>query len=269
VGHRAGAIVTSEARPTTPVLLTGRPGGTTHREVELLASLPAELRLIGGLAVMCRVGTPHRTTVDLDAVARDLTAVHPELVRLALTAAGGGQYRFEGDLDLDVIDIAPVPVEELLIELSAAEAALTDLELNVVAHTWAHDTATGLDIVAIDDATGERLASAPGRLVATAAGIVAMKATTVPLRASSRPEKRASDLYDLGRLLVAGRLRTEDLTAMPAAVRHPVVDRLRAWFLDDAGRDRTYRDVRRFDEPHLDLDVTADAVEDLVGPGDA
>ena len=54
----------------TPVLLTGRPGGTTHREVELLASLPRELRLIGGLAVMCRVGTPHRTTVDLDAVAR-------------------------------------------------------------------------------------------------------------------------------------------------------------------------------------------------------
>ena len=33
----------------------------------LLSSLPPELRLIGGLAVMCRVGTPHRATVDLDA----------------------------------------------------------------------------------------------------------------------------------------------------------------------------------------------------------
>ncbi|MCB1040014.1 MAG: nucleotidyl transferase AbiEii/AbiGii toxin family protein [Acidimicrobiales bacterium] len=255
----------SSAGPTShPVLLTGRRGGTTHREVELLASLPAELRLIGGLAVMCRVGTPHRTTVDLDAVARDLSSVHPRLARLALTAPGGGQYRFEGDLDLDVIDVAPVPVDELIATLELDEAP-TDLELNVVAHTWAHDTATPLDIVAVDDATGERLAAASARLVASSAGIVAMKATTVPLRASSRPEKRASDLYDLGRLLVAGGLRADDLLAMAPVLRHPVVDRLRRWFLDDLGRDRTYRDVRRFDEPALDLDAAADAVEDLVG----
>jgi hypothetical protein len=193
------------------VLLAGRRDGTTHREVELLAALPAELRLIGGLAVMCRVGTPHRTTIDLDAVARGLDAVHPDLLRLALTAVGGGQYTFEGDLDLDVIDVAPVDVTELLAALGAPGASLTDLELNVVAHTWAHDTATPLDIVAIDDATGERLAEARGRLVASSAGIVAMKATTVALRASSKPEKRASDLYDLGRLLVAGRLRPPDL----------------------------------------------------------
>ena len=52
----------------TTVVLSGRVGGTTHREVELLGKLPADLRLIGGLAVMCRVGMPHRTTVDLDTV---------------------------------------------------------------------------------------------------------------------------------------------------------------------------------------------------------
>ena len=68
-GHRRDG---ERRRHVTPVLLSGRHGGTTHREVELLASLPPELRLIGGLAVMCRVGSPHRTTVDLDAVARDL-----------------------------------------------------------------------------------------------------------------------------------------------------------------------------------------------------
>ena len=33
-------------RAVPPVLLSGRLGGTTHREVELLASLPPELRLI-------------------------------------------------------------------------------------------------------------------------------------------------------------------------------------------------------------------------------
>ena len=246
----------------TPVLLSGRRDGSTHREVELLASLPAELRLIGGLAVMCRVGTPHRATIDLDAVARDLPRYHGALVRLAVTASGGGQYSFEGDVDLDVIDVAPQPSQALVEEL-ASTGPLTDLELNVVAHTWAHDTATPLDIVAVDDRTGERLATAPGRLVASPAGLVAMKATTVALRASSKPEKRASDLYDLGRLLVDGGVRAADVAAMPAPLRVAVFERLHGWFVDDAGRDRTYREVRRFDEPRLDLDDAADAVTDL------
>lgn len=248
----------------TPVILSGRRGGTTHREVELLSTLPAELRLIGGLAVMCRVGTPHRATIDLDAVTRDLTGVHAHLTRLALTAPGGGQYGFGDGLDLDVIDVAPDTADAVVAHLADGGAALTDLELNVVAHTWAHDTATPLDIVAVDDETGARLAEAPGRMVASAAGIVAMKATTVPLRASSRPEKRASDLYDLGRLLVSGQVHPADLAAMPEPLRLAVLANVATWFVDDAGRDRTYRDVRRFDEPRLDLDDVADAVEDLV-----
>lgn len=244
------------------VVLSGRPGGTTHREVELLGTLPPELRLIGGLAVMCRVGGPHRATVDLDAVTRGLPDVHERLAHLALVSSGGGQYRFTGPLDLDVIDIAPLPADELLAELGPGP--LTDLELNVIAHTWAHDTATPLDLVAVDEVSGARLAAALDRQVASAAGIVAMKATTVPLRASSRPEKRASDLYDLGRLLVAARPAAADLAPLPAPVRSVVDDRLVGWFVDDGGRDRTYREVRRFDDPPLDLDEVADVVEDLV-----
>lgn len=248
----------------SPVLLTGRRGGTTHREVELLASLPSELRLIGGLAVMCRVGTPHRATIDLDAVTRGLSNVHDDLVRLALTSVGGGQYGFGDGLDLDVIEVAPVSCDELQVVLGADGEPLSDLERSVLAHTWAHDGATALDIVAVDEASGERLAEARGRMVATTAGIVAMKVTTIPLRASSKPEKRASDLYDLARLLTAGDLAPADLVAMPEPLRAVVVDRLAAWFLDDAGRDRTYREVRRFDEPAIDLDDVGDAVEDLL-----
>lgn len=246
-----------------PVVLSGRRGGTTHREVELLASLPPELRLIGGLAVMCRVGSPHRATIDLDAVARVDPSMHEDLVRLAITSSSGGQYRFAGDMDLDVIDVAPMSSEELITHLTGPDG-LTDLELNVVGHTWAHDTATELDIVAVDDESGQRLTAALGRLVASPAGIVAMKATTVPLRASSKPEKRASDLYDLGRLLVAGHVAPADVGAMPEPLRTAVIERLVGWFCDDQGRDRTYRSVRRFDEPPLDLDAAADAVEDLL-----
>jgi hypothetical protein len=90
-----------------------------------------------------------------------------------------------------------------------------------------------------------------------------MKVTTIPLRASSRPEKRASDLYDLGRLVTVAPMTAADVDAMPSPVAAVVRDRLRGWFVDGAGRDRTYREVRRFDEPHLDLDDVADAVEDL------
>lgn len=247
----------------SPVLLAGRRGGTTHREVELLGSLPGGLRLIGGLAVMCRVGSPHRTTVDLDAVARDLTGLHDSIARMAVTASGGGQYRFEGELDLDVIDVAPQPIDELVGELLAADEPLTDLELNVVALTWAHDRTTALDIVAVDEVSGERLAEARDRQVATTSGLVAMKATAVPLRASTRPEKRASDLYDLARLLVAAGPDPATLAGMPTVLADVVRSRLHTWFIDDAGRDRTFREVRRFDEPSVDLDDVADAVADL------
>ncbi len=248
--------------PVAQVVLSGRRHGSTHREVELLARLPPELRLIGGLAVMCRVGTPHRTTVDLDAVARDLPRYHDAVAGLAVTSVSGGQYHFADHLDLDVIDVAPMSSQDLAADLEAA-GPLSDLELNVVAHTWAHDAATPIDIVAVDDRDGDRLAVAEDRLVASAAGLVAMKATTVSLRASSKPEKRASDLYDLGRLLVAGRVPAQDLHAMPPVLRQAILDRLTVWFVTDAGRDRTYRDVRRFDEPRLDLDDAADAVDAL------
>jgi len=247
------------------VVLSGRRDGSTHREVAALASLPPELRLIGGLAVMCRVGTPHRATVDLDAVARDLPGVHSALARLALVSSGGGQYRLVGDLELDVIDVATTSAEELVALLSEGGHEMTDLELNIVAHCWAHDAATALDIVAVDDESGDVLARADQRLVASSEGIVAMKVTTVPLRASSRPEKRASDLYDLGRLLVAGGMERGALVVFPPPLGEAIARRLAAWFVDEDGRDRTYRVVRRFDEPSLDLAAVADAVGDLVG----
>jgi hypothetical protein len=230
----------------------------------MLASLPPELRLIGGLAVMCRVGTPHRTTVDIDAVARDLPRVHAALARLAVLSPGGGQYRFAGEVDLDVIDIAAMTTDELLAELGGGAHPLTDLELNVVAHCWAHDSCTTVDITAVDDETGAVLARAERRFVASSEGIVAMKVTTVPLRASSRPEKRASDLYDLGRVLVDGGMARGALRTLPTPLSEVVAARLGTWFIDDTGRDRTYRVVRQYDEPRLDFDGVADAIGDLL-----
>ncbi|HTO00361.1 MAG TPA: nucleotidyl transferase AbiEii/AbiGii toxin family protein [Microthrixaceae bacterium] len=249
----------------TSVVLSGRKGGTTHSEVALLASLPPELRLIGGLAVMCRVGSPHRTTVDLDAVARDLDGLHESLAGLAVTAQGGGQYRFAGDMDLDVIEVSPDPTADLVDALEADGEPITDLELNIVALTWAHDDATALDVVAVDELNGEPLVTAAGRLVASTSGLVAMKTSAIPLRASTRPEKRASDFYDLARLLLVDGPSKASLAGMPSLLATTVASRLNAWFVDDAGRDRVFREIRRFDEPAANLDDVADAVEDLLG----
>lgn len=244
------------------VLLSGRANGTTHREVALLGSLPPELRLIGGLAVMCRVGAPHRATVDIDALARSMPELHSVLSRLAVTATDGGRYSFAGDMSLDVIEVSPDPATQLT-QLLLDEGTLSDLEVNAIAHVWAHDTATRLDIAAVDELSGQPLAEATDRLVATAPGLVAMKASTIALRASSKPEKRASDLYDLGRLLVDGGLRPGDLDGLPEAARQPLLARIEFHFVDPPGRDRTYREIRRFGEPHLDLDAAADAVDFL------
>lgn len=246
------------------ILLTGRRDGTTHRAVELLASLPPQLRLIGGLAVLCRVGVPHRSTVDLDAVTRDLAGLHADIAGLAVTAPGGGQYTFAGNFDLDVIDVSPESSSALVVELCAHDEPLGDLDLNVIAHTWAFETATSLDLIAVEDGTGVELARADGRLVASSTGLVVMKVTTVPLRSSSKPEKRASDLYDLGRLLIVGGVTQNSIASIPSELRTPVVDRIRHWFCDPSGRDRTFREIRRFDEPRLDLDEVADAVDSLV-----
>lgn len=161
-----------------------------------------------------------------------------------------------------MIDVAPDSVDELLGGLGPGP--LSDLELNVVAHTWAHDTATSMDVVAIDDKTHELLVAAPGRLVATTTGLVAMKVTTVPLRASSKPQKQASDLYDLGRLLTTGGVTPGALGQLPPPVLDATIERLHRWFVDGAGRDRTFRAVRRFDEPLLDLDEAADVVGELI-----
>ena len=171
---------------------------------------------------MCRVGSPHRTTVDLDAVARGPDRPARSIARLAVTASGGGgstgfgggarPRRHRGR--------SPAHATSCWSILVADGEPLTDLELNVVAHTWAHDGATPLDVVAVDEVTGERLAEAPGRHGRHHAGIVAMKVTTVPLRASSKPEKRASDLYDLRACCsLPGTSSAGDIAAMPERSR--------------------------------------------------
>lgn len=118
--------------------------------------------LVGGLAVLHRLGTAHRATVDVDTVTDG-----------PITVVSG-----------TVIDGYPVDV----IDTYAVDAAsLPDdatSRLFVVAHRWAFDTGEDLD----------------GMRVATVAALVATKAAALanPRRSAA---KRESDTFDLWRLL--------------------------------------------------------------------
>ncbi|MBK6855537.1 MAG: hypothetical protein IPG97_02950 [Microthrixaceae bacterium] len=195
-------------------------------------------------------------------MARGLDRYHEAIARLALTSVGGGQYTFEGNLDLDVIDVAGVDSDELigaLIDPDRPGTGLTDLELNVVAHTWAPTPPPRWK----GRRRRNRRDHGSPRSLGAAAGGGHKKGHHRRLRASS--EKRASDLYDLGRLLVDGGLRRSELTEQPPVLAQAVGERLNAWFVDPRGRDRTFREVRRFDEPRLDLDDVAEAVDLALG----
>lgn len=130
-------------------------------------------------------------------------------------------------------------------------------ELIVVSHRWALDTATDTELVA-----GEATASIR---VATPPALVAMKSGSLLGGRTREPRKRASDLYDLYRLVLKydrARGIADALTAAPfglwplvgEALRSRVVEepeRAIRWLLDGG--------------PEMGA-VTPDDLSDAIGP---
>ena len=77
------------------------------------------------------------------------------------------------------------------------------------------------------------------------------------------PGTRRPDLYPLGLASPHGGPDATAVAPLPPALREVPSDRLQGCSVEESGRDRTSRAVRRFDEPLLDLDDVADVVEDL------
>jgi len=187
-------------------------GGSITRLVDALANVvgaaggPAAL--IGGLAVLARLGGAYRVTNDVDAVSE------PGALAVVLAQRGeaiGSSWTVRG-VKIDVVEVDTTPAERLQpAELPEDEAD----RMFVLAHQWALDTSTRLELVACDERL-RRLASA-SCLVATPAALVAMKVQSAPRRSAAGRYKGASDYADVHRLLTHPGLLSPVAAALAAA----------------------------------------------------
>ena len=171
-------------------------GGSITRLVDALAAVvggaggPAAL--IGGLAVLARVGGAYRVTNDVDAVSE------PGALAIILAERGeaiGSSWTVRS-VKVDVVEVGTTPADRLQpADLPEDEAD----RMFVLAHQWALDTAAELELVACDSRL-RTLASA-SCLVATPAALVAMKVQSAPRRSAAGRYKVASDYADVHRLL--------------------------------------------------------------------
>lgn len=236
-------------RPVVELLATT--GGTVARlveAVEVLSSVtPGKLALIGGLAVACRLATVHRPTRDVDAVTE--RSENRSGVGELLVAHHGATSSRPGRFDLHGTKIELIETEPLPVSLSGLS---TEQRLFLLAHRWALESATPLTIRA-----GRSQATLP---VATGAALIAMKLHAVEDR--SEDAKRASDVYDMYRLLMAdgsGEIAPAIATA-PGGLSELVAVSATRFLVAEAARSarwlRAYADV--------DAQVSADELR-LVG----
>jgi len=183
---KVGILIPSSA---VPVSGSQTPGARAHLVgavmVNLVGAIPRVQELferpviVGGLAVMSRLGNAYRVTQDLDALRR----------RLEGAASGLEVLRAAGAKDINEIG-GLVPTERGDVRVDVLEARHNDLDrdftdptdrLGAMAHQWTLDTATPMDIIAtsvdvsslrgdaeptIDRTQAVALVARPGPLVA-------------------------------------------------------------------------------------------------------
>lgn len=234
------------------------PGGSASRLVGALHTLSEEVptpefALIGGLAVMTRLGRVHRATDDLDAAAQ---SVGNGPSRLSILVGGGDSGRPRRPVDgvkVDCIDVGSTPAADL------DPGDLPDDGFDrafLLAHRWALDSAREAALTVV---SGQRapIATAICR-VATPAALVAMKLQSAPRRRAERANKGPNDYGDLYALL----LRPEsfdaivkDLTDAPHRLGQWCRERIEIEFVREAGR--TARAIRQtaLGDPPLPDDI--------------
>lgn len=228
------------------ILFIDGPGGSASRLVRALRTLAAqvpssEFALIGGLAVMTRLGRVHRATDDLDAAA---LSVDGGPSRLSILVGGGesgrGRRSVEG-VKVDCIDVGSTPAADL------DPGDLPDDEFDrafLLAHRWALDSATEASLTVVSEPRVP-VATATCR-VATPAALVAMKLQSAPRRRAERAQKGPNDYGDLYALLLRPETIDDIVADLPNAPQ-----RLGKWCVQRieielvAGADRTARAIRK------------------------
>lgn len=214
--------------------------------------------IVGGLAVLCRLSSPYRATVDLDLVDRRLGPV-PQLE--VLRAADGAMAaepaavllptRY-GELRVDVLEVRQV-------ELDEPNEDPGD-RLHASAHGWAYDTATEMSI-AIERLDDTRIDAAT--LVAEPGPLVAMKLQAVMNRSA---DKQGTDLVDIVRLVLdagTGPVVLKQVGQVDAAIASDIALHVDLWFVRKASRSLQWmRRVTGADVIADDIDLVAELLLD-------
>jgi hypothetical protein len=241
------------------VVLAGDAVAQMVRAAERAHGVPGlRLAIIGGLAVTCRLGHVHRATGDVDAVADDIVGLAADSGAQLLVEAGIAEpvpgdraHRvFIDGTKLEIIDTQALPAD-----ISDIGAPLP--RLFVLGHRWALESAEPLRLaVAASDVDAILPVAMPAALVATKLHAYCDR---------QQDEKRASDAYDIYRLLetrdregaVADAVNNGP-GGLAAVVREVMVER----FVDDAAR--VVRYLKTYGDPGWPP-IDADDVRRVVG----
>jgi hypothetical protein len=168
------------------VVLVAPAGSVLERAVEKLDEVAAALppfALVGGLAVMIRLGQAHRATVDLDAVTDDQQHFVEVLVDRGLERRGDS-VMIEPDLKLDILDVSGGDPEYVPYRT----------------HRFAFDTRDAVDVRVVT--SGGAVSASATVPAARSSALVAMKlGISEGVGRQRDPNKVGSDVFDVVRLL--------------------------------------------------------------------
>ena len=182
--------------------------------------------IVGGLAVLARLSSSYRATVDLDVVDRLLGSVP----QLEVLRAAPGAEPVEPAAVLLPTPYGPVKVDVL--EVRQAELDLPSDDpgdrLHASAHAWANDTATNLTIEVVSSGGRRVEVTTP---VAEPGPLIAMKLQPVMNRSV---EKQGTDLQDIVRLTFDEATRPDVLQQIgnaESAIARDIALHVDLWFV--------------------------------------
>ncbi len=216
--------------------------------------------LIGGIAVIARLGQRHRATSDIDEVylGDSIDAVQVLVDRGASRQPNG--VILQDGTKVDLIAVGDYEREDLPED--------TGQRAFILAHRWALDTSEPLTLV-VGDAEGTAKAGVT-TTVSTTAALVAMKISSAPARREPTLYKRATDIFDVYRLLTVHDLdgsvaaavnhAPEDLAMLTSGLADRLLvreaERSVRWMLTAGGPEMehvTAADLRAVGAPFVDL----------------
>lgn len=237
--------------------------GVVHALADVSAQLGELPVVIGGLAVVTRLSTAYRATVDLDLVDRRSSGREPHLE--VLRRAPGAEPTEPAAVTL------PTPYGSVRVDVLEVNQAELDHpsddsgdRLHASAHAWASETASEVTIVVMGDRR-EIFESIPS-LIAQPGPLIAMKLQSVMDRGDA---KAGTDLLDVVRLVLdreCGHEALSEITSCPPQMAADIAEHVVGWF--EARRLWSLRRIRAAGGSDVTIDDVELVVELLLGACD-